>query len=119
MPEEQQANDYLDLHLEFRHFFVRKVMLVKFSSAFVILPGGFGTLDEIFETLNLVETRKIERFPLVVMGADYWQELETLITQKMVAEKAISTEDAQPMYRTDDPVQMVRYIKEAGSAIGL
>ena len=73
LPTEQIANPYLDLQLDFRHFFVRKVMLVKYSCAFVILPGGFGTLDEIFETLNLIETRKIEQFPLVVMGAEYWR----------------------------------------------
>jgi uncharacterized protein (TIGR00730 family) len=110
LPMEQEANPWLDLQLEFEHFFVRKVMLVKFSSAFVILPGGFGTMDEIFETLNLIETGKIERFPLVVMGEDYWSDLQDFVQQRMLPEGAISGGDAQRLHLTDSPSAMVDYI---------
>jgi uncharacterized protein (TIGR00730 family) len=110
LPVEQVANDYLDVQMSFEHFFVRKVMLVKFSCAFVILPGGFGTLDEIFETMNLVETRKIERFPLVVMGTDYWRDLAALLEGPMLTEGAISNEDVGRLCLTDDLEEMLSHI---------
>ena len=75
LPHEQKPNPYLDFFLEFRYFFVRKVMLVKYSYGFVVLPGGFGTLDEIFETATLIQTGKIPGFPLVLMGSEYWKDL--------------------------------------------
>jgi len=110
LPAEQRANPYLDIHADFNHFFVRKVMLVKFSCAFVILPGGFGTLDEIFETLNLIETQKIRNFPLVTMGSDYWQDIEHFIQNKMTEERTITEEDSKCCYMTDNPESALDYI---------
>jgi uncharacterized protein (TIGR00730 family) len=75
LPFEQKPNPYLDKFIEFEHFFIRKVMLVKYSSAFVVMPGGFGTLDEAFEVMTLVQTGKLDRFPIVGMGGDFWQHL--------------------------------------------
>jgi uncharacterized protein (TIGR00730 family) len=80
LPREQVPNPYLDTFVEFDHFFVRKVMLVKYSTAFVVMPGGFGTLDEIFETLTLIQTGKMKSFPIVALGNDYWQHLRTFIS---------------------------------------
>jgi uncharacterized protein (TIGR00730 family) len=110
LPAEQQPNKFLDLQTEFQHFFVRKVMLVKFSCAFVVLPGGFGTMDEIFETLNLIETKKIQDFPLVIMGEEYWQEMDDFIRTKMLNEKTISGSDADRLFMTNSPEQMIDYI---------
>ena len=107
---EQKENPYLDLSVTFDHFFVRKVMLLKYSCAFVILPGGFGTMDEIFETLNLIETKKIAQFPLVIMGRDYWQPMKTFIERSMVPAGTISSKDAERCYFTDDPQIMLDYI---------
>ena len=111
LPIEQIANPYLDLQLDFEHFFVRKVMLVKFSCAFVIMPGGFGTLDEIFETLNLIETSKIQRFPLVLMGEEYWHEMNDFVQDKLLPAGAISPGVTDQLLLTDDPGKMVEHIR--------
>jgi hypothetical protein len=111
LPMEQKPNPYLDQCVEFNHFFVRKVMLVKFSSAFVILPGGFGTLDELFETLNLIETNKIKRFPLIVMGEEFWQQLDPFVENSLLAEQTIDRSDLSQLFRTDDPAIAVDYIR--------
>lgn len=113
LPREQQANPYLDLNLSFHHFFVRKVMLVKFSSAFVVLPGGFGTLDEIFETLNLIETKKIQRFPLVAMGSDFWNNLNSFINDSLLKEQTISPIDWSQLLVSDDPMEVVEYLQRS------
>ncbi len=114
LPEEQAPNDYLDRWMQFDHFFVRKVMLVKFSSAFVVLPGGFGTMDEVFETLTLIQTGKIERFPLVALGCDYWRTLagrpDSFIDRVMLSQGTIDDQDCRHLYLTDDPREAVRYI---------
>lgn len=110
LPREQKPNPYLDLNLNFNHFFVRKVMLVKFSCAFVVLPGGFGTLDEIFETLNLIETKKIQRFPLVVMGSEYWHGMNSFMQGSMLNEKTISPSDLSQLSIIDDPAEVVSHI---------
>ncbi len=112
LPREQQPNPYLDLMLEFRHFFVRKVMLVKYSQAFVALPGGIGTMDEIFETLTLIQTEKIVNFPVVLMGVDYWQPLLDWLRAKMVAEKTIGVEDLKLLRVTDSVEEAVHVIEE-------
>ena len=112
LPVEQTPNAYLDRYVEFEHFFVRKVMLVKYSCAFVVMPGGFGTLDEVFETLTLMQTDKIEPFPVVGMGGEFWQELRAFMKSALVAEKTIDSEDLDLLYFTDSVDEVVRYIKE-------
>lgn len=110
LPKEQHVNPYVDRYVEFEHFFVRKVMLVKYSCAFVMMPGGFGTLDEIFETLTLIQTDKIESFPVVGMGVDFWRPLTDFISSTLVAEKTIDPHDAERLYMTDSPEQAVAHI---------
>lgn len=110
LPVEQQPNPYLDIWTQFDHFYVRKVMLVKFSQAFIVMPGGFGTLDEVFETLTLIQTGKIRRFPLVVVGRDYWQDMDNFVSDPMLKDGTINPEDRDHMYFCDDPAEAVRYI---------
>ncbi len=114
LPHEQQPNPYLDRMIEFRYFFVRKVMLVKYSIGFVTLPGGFGTLDEIFETATLMQTGKIRGFPVVLMGIDYWQPLVDFVQGTMLAEKTISPGDLSLLTLTDSPEEAVAALR-AGS----
>lgn len=101
LPEEQRHNDYLDLWLSFRYFFVRKVMLVKYSFAFIIFPGGFGTLDEIFETLTLIQTGKIEGFPVIIIGRDYWRSLVELVEHTLLPHATIGPGDRDLFLVTD------------------
>jgi uncharacterized protein (TIGR00730 family) len=103
LPLEQHPNEFLDLFLEFRYFFVRKVMLVKYSYGFVVLPGGFGTLDEIFEAATLIQTGKIKGFPLIVMGKAYWQPLFDLLRGTMVREGTVAAADVDLLTLTDSP----------------
>lgn len=110
LPMEQEPNRYLDRWVEFRYFFVRKVMLVRYSTAFVVMPGGFGTLDEVFEAAVLIQTGKIHRFPVVLMGEDYWRGLVEFIRGTMVDEKTISSEDLQIAKITDDPDEAVSIV---------
>lgn len=114
LPMEQEPNPYLDKFVEFRYFFVRKVMLVKYSDAFVAMPGGFGTLDEIFETAVLVQTGKIERFPMILMGTDFWAEPVRFIRTRMVEEGVISAEDPDLLRLTDDIDEAIAWIKASG-----
>lgn len=116
LPKEQAVNPYVDRHVEFEHFFVRKVMLVKFSCAFVTMPGGYGTLDEIFETLTLVQTGKIDSFPMVLMGSDFWRPMTDFITQTLLSEKTIAPCDAELFHITDSSEDVVRYILEHSHA---
>jgi hypothetical protein len=102
LPHEQQPNAYLDHFVEFRYFFVRKVMLVKYSYAFVVLPGGFGTMDELFEAATLIQTGKIQNFPLVLMGVEYWQPLLQFLRTSMVGERTIDPKDLDRVLVTDD-----------------
>ena len=110
LPQEQQPNPYCDTVVTFNHFFVRKVMLVKYSYAFVMLPGGFGTMDEMFETATLVQTQKIERFPLLLLGTDYWGPLLSFMRDRMVPEGTISHSDFTLLTPTDDPTQVAQHI---------
>jgi uncharacterized protein (TIGR00730 family) len=114
LPHEQSCNPYLDRWVDFRYFFVRKVMLVKYSYAFVLMPGGFGTMDEIFETATLVQTGKIDRFPLVLMGTDYWGDLLEFMKGRMVAGGTISATDVDRFVVTDSPEEAVDYIHQVG-----
>lgn len=108
----EHPNDYLDLALDFRYFFVRKVMLVKYSYAFIVCPGGLGTLDEVFETATLIQTGKIKNFPIVLFGSEFWQPIITFMRDTLVAEGTIAAEDLDRLYVTDDPADAVQYIRE-------
>ena len=120
LPKEQKPNSYLDQWITFRYFFVRKVMLVKYSYAFIALPGGFGTMDEIFETATLIQTLKIREFPLVVMGKDYWRPLIEFMSEKMVKEGTIDQADVDRLIVTDSAEEAVDSITEiAKRAFGL
>jgi uncharacterized protein (TIGR00730 family) len=116
LPEEQQPNGYLDRWITFRHFFVRKLMLVKYSYAFIALPGGFGTLDEIFEVANLVQTKKVQQFPLVLMGREYWQPLLDFLRERLLAGRTIDRSDYEHFFTTDSAEEAVRHVTEG--AIG-
>lgn len=110
LPIEQAPNPYVDESIEFEHFFVRKVMLVKYSSAFVVCPGGFGTLDEIFETLTLMQTGKIEQFPIVALGTEFWSPLVDFFTERLCHEKTIAQEDLDLLHVTDSVEEMLEHI---------
>jgi hypothetical protein len=112
LPREQKPNPYLHRWITFRYFFVRKVMLVKYSYAFVVLPGGFGTLDEIFETATLIQTGKIEEFPLVLMGSAFWGPLLDFMRERLVAEGTIDAADLERLVVTDSPAEAVECIRE-------
>lgn len=113
LPKEQRPNPYLDTWITFRHFFVRKVMLVKYSYAFIAMPGGFGTLDEIFETATLVQTGKIRDFPLVLIGVDYWSPLLAFIRGTLLPARAIDARDAGTLVLTDSVEEAVAHIRDA------
>jgi len=115
LPLEQGLNDYVEIGLEFRYFFVRKTVFVKYSQAFVVLPGGFGTLDELFEAITLVQTGKITRFPIVLVGSDYWKGLSSWITQTMLPAGKISPSDPELIRIVDDPAEAVEIIVAAHS----
>ncbi len=102
LPFEQGLNEYVDLGMEFRYFFVRKVMFVKYASGFVIFPGGFGTLDELFEALTLIQTGKVEHFPIVLYGTDYWEGMMEWIREKPLYEEKISPSDLDLLTITSD-----------------
>lgn len=108
LPREQEPNVYVDRWIEFRHFFVRKVMLVKYSCGFVIMPGGFGTLDEAFEILTLIQTRKIADFPVLLMGSSYWAPLLDFARERLLRHGAIGEGDLHRLALTDDPTAVVR-----------
>jgi uncharacterized protein (TIGR00730 family) len=117
LPHEQQPNPYLDLFVEFRYFFVRKLMLIKYSTAFVVMPGGFGTMDEIFETITLIQTGKIRGFPVVLVGKEYWAPL-TVLLDEMLREGTIGAHDVELLTVTDDPGEAVRTIVAAVEKLG-
>ncbi len=110
LPHEQEPNPYVDRSIDFEHFFVRKVMLLKYSSGFIVMPGGFGTLDEIFETMTLIQTDKIPQFPIVAMGMDFWMPLTGFVTGSLLRAETISEEDRELVEATDDPQKAVAII---------
>jgi uncharacterized protein (TIGR00730 family) len=110
LPFEQRGNPYLDVSIDFRYFFVRKTMFVKYAQAFVIFPGGFGTLDELFESLTLIQTRKITNFPVVLFGTEYFRGLVDWLRGTLAAEGKISPEDMDLLLVTDDPAEVRDHI---------
>jgi len=116
LPFEQAPNPHLDLWVDFRYFFVRKVMLVKYSHGFILMPGGFGTMDEIFETATLMQTGKINNFPLVLMGSEYWQRLLQFMQGKMVPEGTINADDIDRFFVTDSPADAVDHILQTATS---
>lgn len=116
LPREQKPNPYLDHQLKLHYFFVRKVLLVKYSCAFVLMPGGFGTLDEAFEALTLMQTGRIERFPVVTMGADYWAPLRAFLEASALRENTIAPDDTTLWHITDEPGEATRIISQARKA---
>ncbi|MBU3699237.1 MAG: TIGR00730 family Rossman fold protein [Candidatus Kapabacteria bacterium] len=111
LPFEQHANPWLDVMVTFEHFFVRKVMLVKYSLGFVVMPGGFGTMDELFEAITLIQTKKITNFPIVLMGTEYYSELVDTIRNRMVREGTISKDDLDLFLVTDSIDEMEDFLR--------
>ncbi|MSR06231.1 MAG: TIGR00730 family Rossman fold protein [Gemmatimonadetes bacterium] len=113
LPHEQYANPYLDREIDFRYFFVRKTMFVKYACAFVVFPGGYGSMDELFEALTLIQTGKVKNFPVVLIGTKYWKGLVDWLENTVAAERNISPEDLLLFHVTDDPQDAVRIIVDA------
>ena len=116
LPHEQGSNPYLTLSLKFKYFFVRKMMFVKYSDAFIIFPGGFGTLDELFEALTLIQTRKIHNFPVVLYGTKYWKGMLDWLRGPMLGEAKIVKEDLRRLHVTDSPSEIVEIISRFQNA---
>lgn len=119
LPREQGPNAYVDRVVTFFYFFVRKVMLVKYSYAFVVLPGGIGTLDEMTEAMTLIQTGKVHDFPVILMGTEYWKGFYDWIQNVPVTNGTISEEELKLVYLTDDPHEVVKKIKKTAASIGL
>src|SRR5216683_5694906 len=115
LPTEMGLNDYVEVGLEFRYFFVRKTVFIKYSQAFVVLPGGFGTMDELFEALTLVQTGKITKFPIVLVGSEHWSGLLSWIRDTVVDQGKISAADLDLVSLADEPGEVVRIIRSAHS----
>jgi uncharacterized protein (TIGR00730 family) len=119
LPHEQSVNPYTDLSLTFDHFYARKTMFVKAAEGFVIFPGGFGTMDELFESLTLIQVGEIFHFPIVLMDCAYWEEMVAWIRRELLGKKMISPEDLDLLSRTDDPAEAVRIVLEHHEPSGL
>jgi uncharacterized protein (TIGR00730 family) len=113
LPFEQGTNAYVERSINFRYFFVRKTMFVKYATAFIVFPGGYGTLDELFEALTLIQTGKVKYFPVVLFGTTYWEGLVAWLEARVVAEGKIATEDLGIFTVTDDPAEVVRVVMQA------
>jgi uncharacterized protein (TIGR00730 family) len=112
LPHEQEPNPYLDRFVEFEYFFVRKVMLMKYSQAFVVMPGGLGTLDEVFETATLIQAGKIERFPIIAIGSDFWNPIREFAISSMLREGTIDESDREFFTMTDSIEEAVETIEK-------
>jgi len=113
LPFEQAPNPYLDISLDFRYFFVRKTMFVKYSNAFIIFPGGFGTMDELFEALTLIQTKKVSNFPVILYGSKYWEGLLNWIRVTMLEEEKVSEDDVSLLRISDDPQEICDIVCDA------
>lgn len=116
LPFEQMPNPYQTKSLSFKYFFVRKTMFIKYSNAYIIFPGGFGTLDELFEALTLIQTRKIRNFPVVLFGSQYWRGMLAWLTSTMLNERMINEEDLSLIHLTDSPHDAVKFVIETSGA---
>ena len=112
IPHEQRSNDYVDTLLDFRYFFVRKVMFVKYAKAFVIMPGGYGTLDEFYEAINLIQTERIPKFPVVLFGSEYWKDMVDWLKDTVLKSGNISKEELNIFTVVDKPKEVVEAIKK-------
>ena len=112
LPSEQEANEYANVRLNFNYFFIRKVMFVKYAVAYIIMPGGFGTLDELFEALTLIQTRKIKPFPIIMVGSSFWSGLVDWIQEQLIQGKKVSEEDMLLFEVMDEPDEIVKYIRK-------
>ncbi len=112
LPFEQKPNPYANIHIDYKYFFIRKVMFVKYAMAYVILPGGFGTLDELFEALTLIQTKRIKSFPVILMGSEYWKGLIDWMKKTMMKELMIEKDDLNYFQIIDDPEEVVRHIRK-------
>jgi hypothetical protein len=115
LPQEQKPNPYLDKWVEFRYFFVRKMMLVKYSYGFVAVPGGFGTMDELFEVATLIQTGKIKNFPVVLLGVDYWSPLLDFLRGSLLKNAAIGQRDLDSLLLTDSPSEAIAFIRKSAT----
>jgi uncharacterized protein (TIGR00730 family) len=118
LPYEQQFNPYVDIALRFHYFFTRKVMFVRYSSAFVVSPGGYGTMDELFEALTLIQTGKVLHFPVVLLGRDYWSGLFDWLRETMLIEGKVSSADVDLLQIADDPAHAVAIVERAAALQG-
>jgi uncharacterized protein (TIGR00730 family) len=112
IPSEQKPNPYANVMLRFRYFFVRKVMFVKYAVAYIILPGGFGTMDELFEAVTLIQTHKIKPFPVILVGSNYWKGLLGWMKEVVLKEGKISPSDLEILQLIDEPAEIVKTIKK-------
>ena len=119
LPFEQGMNPYVDVPLHFHYFFTRKLMFVRYASAFVSLPGGYGTLDELFEVVTLIQTRRVHDFPVVLVGSEYWSGLLSWLRERMAAEGKIADADLRIIRVSDDPEEVASIVREAASMQGL
>lgn len=112
LPFEQKPNPYANIQLEFKYFFIRKVMFVKYAMAYIIMPGGYGTLDELFEAVTLIQTHRIKPLPVILVGSEYWSGLIDWIKTRLVQEKRISSEELEIMQVMDEPEEIVKYVQK-------
>ena len=110
LPFEQKPNSYATIKVEFKYFFVRKVMFLKYAQAYIMMPGGFGTLDEMFEAITLIQTRRIRKVPVILVGTDYWQGLVQWLQKSLLKEKMISENDLDLFYLLDDPEKIIKTV---------
>ncbi|MEK6534085.1 MAG: TIGR00730 family Rossman fold protein [Thermodesulfobacteriota bacterium] len=112
LPFEQKPNPYANVSIDYKYFFIRKVMFVKYAVAYVILPGGFGTMDELFEALTLIQTKRIKSFPVILMGSEYWKGLFDWLRKTMLRDNKISPDDLELFQMIDDPDEAVKHIQK-------
>jgi uncharacterized protein (TIGR00730 family) len=112
LPFEQKPNPYSNIQLEFKYFFIRKVMFIKYAQAYIIMPGGFGTLDELFEAVTLIQTQRIRPLPVILMGSNYWGGLVKWIRERLMRDQMVSKEDIDIFQVMDDPDKIVAYLKK-------